>query len=48
MTEMEVVEALYAAMAASDLDHLFALVDPAVVITQDPRLPWGGRFEELR
>jgi ketosteroid isomerase-like protein len=45
MTELEVVEALYAAMAASDLDHLFALVDPAVVITQDPRLPWGGRFE---
>src|SRR4051794_27759487 len=45
MNEVKVVEAVYAAMAASDLDHLFALVDPAVVITQDPRLPWGGRFE---
>jgi len=40
-----VVEALYAAMASRDFDRLFALVDPEVVITQDPRLPWGGRFE---
>src|SRR4051794_40223047 len=30
-------------MAARDFDTLFALVDPAVVITQDERLPWGGR-----
>jgi ketosteroid isomerase-like protein len=40
-----VVEALYAAMASRDFDRLFALVDPEVVVTQDPRLPWGGRFE---
>jgi ketosteroid isomerase-like protein len=45
MTEVEVVEALYAAMAARDFERLFALVDPSVVITQDERLPWGGRFE---
>src|SRR4051794_22647946 len=45
MTDVEVVEALYAAMGARDFDRLFALVDPAIVITQDDRLPWGGRFE---
>jgi ketosteroid isomerase-like protein len=45
VTPVEVVEALYDAMAARDFDGLFALVDPDVVITQDPRLPWGGRFE---
>ena len=43
MTDVEVVEALYAAMAARDVDGLFALVDPSIVITQDDRLPWGGR-----
>jgi ketosteroid isomerase-like protein len=45
VTPVEVVQAVYAAMADRDFDRLFALVDPAVVITQDPRLPWGGRFE---
>ena len=44
-TDLAVVEALYAAMAARDLDALFALVDPSIVIVQDDRLPWGGRFE---
>lgn len=39
------VEAIYAAMAARDFAALFELLDPAVVITQDERLPWGGRFE---
>jgi len=32
-------------MATKDFAALFALVDPAIVITQDERLPWGGRFE---
>ena len=45
MTDVEVVEALYAAMAGHDFDRLFTLVDPRIVITQDDRLPWGGRFE---
>lgn len=39
------VRAIYGAMAARDYDTLFSLVDPSVVITQDPRLPWGGRHE---
>jgi hypothetical protein len=43
MTDIEVVEAIYAAMAGRDLERLFSLIDPAVVVTQDPSLPWGGR-----
>ncbi len=43
MTDIEVVEAIYAAMAAKDFDRLFELVHPEAVLTQDPRLPWGGR-----
>ena len=42
-TDVELVRAFYAAMAARDFDRLFALLDPACVITQDPALPWGGR-----
>lgn len=45
MTDIATVEAIYAAMAARDTAALFALVDPAIVITQDDRLPWGGRHE---
>ena len=43
LSPKEVVQACYEAMAARDFDRLFALVDPEVVITQDPALPWGGR-----
>jgi len=45
MTDIETVEAIYAAMAARDTDALFALLDPAIVVTQDDRIPWGGRYE---
>jgi len=45
MTDVEVVEKIYEAMAGRDYDALFALVDESVVITQDDRLPWGGRHE---
>ena len=45
MGDVEVVEAIYAAMAARDLERLVELIDPEVVVTQDERLPWGGRFE---
>jgi ketosteroid isomerase-like protein len=45
MSEVEVVRALYAAMAERDFETLFSLVDDHAVITQDPRLPWGGRFD---
>jgi ketosteroid isomerase-like protein len=45
MSNVEIVQTIYAAMAARDFDRLFAMIDPEVVITQDERLPWGGRFE---
>jgi ketosteroid isomerase-like protein len=43
MTDIEIVNDIYAAMGHRDFDALFALVDPECVITQDPALPWGGR-----
>ena len=45
MSDVEVVERIYTAMHDRDYDTLFQLVDESVVITQDDRLPWGGRFE---
>ena len=45
MSDIEIVEAIYAAMAARDFDTLFAMIDPECVITQDERVPWGGRYE---
>jgi ketosteroid isomerase-like protein len=42
---LEVVGAAYAALAEKDLDGVLALCAPAVVLTQDSALPWGGRFE---
>jgi ketosteroid isomerase-like protein len=44
-TNIEVVQAIYAAMAAKDIPAVLALVSPDIVLTQDERLPWGGRFE---
>jgi ketosteroid isomerase-like protein len=44
MSDVEVVETIYAAMAERDFDRLFALIDPECVLTQDPVLPWGGRY----
>lgn len=43
MSPLDVVQSIYAAMAARDTEQLFQLVDPDCVITQDPALPWGGR-----
>src|SRR5437763_4603072 len=43
MDKIEVVRRVYRAMAARDLDALFGLLGPDVVVTQDPALPWGGR-----
>lgn len=42
-TDVQVVRDVYAAMAAGDLTRLLELVDRECVITQDERLPWGGR-----
>jgi ketosteroid isomerase-like protein len=44
-SDIEVVQAVYAAMAERDLGGIFEQLDPSFVVTQDPRLPWGGRFE---
>lgn len=45
MNTIETVQAIYAAMHDKDLERLVELVDPTIVVTQDDRLPWGGRFE---
>ena len=41
--DISVIEAVYAAMATADFSRLFELVDENCLITQDDRLPWGGR-----
>lgn len=43
MPDIDVVRAIYEAMATRDLDRLVELVDPDCVITQDEAVPWGGR-----
>lgn len=45
MTDVEVVQAIYAAMVTRDIGRMAELIAEDVVITQDERLPWGGRFE---
>jgi ketosteroid isomerase-like protein len=40
---VELVREIYDAMAGGDFGRLFEILDPAVVVTQDPALPWGGR-----
>ena len=44
MDDVDVVMALYAAMAARDVEALLRLLDAECVVTQDPTLPWGGRY----
>ena len=44
MSDTEVVREIYEAMAARDVSKLLALIDKTCVITQDPALPWGGRY----
>lgn len=43
MSDTEVITQVYEAFASQDLDRLIELVHPECVITQDSRLPWGGR-----
>ena len=45
MSDVDVVTKIYEAMAARDYDTLFQLIDESAVLTQDDRLPWGGRYE---
>jgi ketosteroid isomerase-like protein len=42
--DVETVRAIYAAMTTRDVEALLALVDEGCVVTQDPALPWGGRY----
>ncbi len=42
-SDIEVIEAVYAAMAAGDVAKLFELIDEGCVISQDACLPWGGQ-----
>ena len=44
MTDVEIVTEIYAAMAARDFGKALDLIDDTCVITQDGRLPWGGRY----
>jgi uncharacterized protein len=43
--DVQLVREIYEAMAARDIGRLQTIIDPSCVITQDPALPWGGRFE---
>ena len=42
-SDVEVVNDVYAAMTGGDVVRLFELFHEDCVITQDQRLPWGGR-----
>ncbi|MEY2430387.1 MAG: uncharacterized protein QOC92_112 [Acidimicrobiaceae bacterium] len=39
---IEVVRAIYSAMAARDIERLLELIDERCTVDQDPALPWGG------
>jgi ketosteroid isomerase-like protein len=45
MNDLELVESIYQAFEAKDLDAVLAVCHPDCVVTQDDRLPWGGRYE---
>jgi ketosteroid isomerase-like protein len=44
MSNIGVVQAVYTGMAARDVEQILANLSAECVITQDARLPWGGRF----
>lgn len=44
MSDVAAVERVYRALADKDIASLLELFGPDCVITQDERLPWGGRF----
>lgn len=44
MSDVAIVERWYEALAARDLAAIAELLHPEAVITQDERLPWGGRW----
>jgi ketosteroid isomerase-like protein len=44
VSDIDVVRGYYEALAARDIERVLAVVDESCVITQDDRLPWGGRY----
>lgn len=42
--DVDVVRAIYSAMADADIARLFELLDAECIVDQDARLPWGGRY----
>ncbi len=42
---LALVRSAYECLGRADLDGFLALLADGVVLTQDPALPWGGRFE---
>lgn len=44
MTGKTVVESIYDAFGRNDLDEVMRWCAADIVVTQDPALPWGGRF----
>jgi ketosteroid isomerase-like protein len=44
VSDIDVVRGYYEALAARDIERALAVVDESCVITQDDRLPWGGRY----
>ena len=43
-SDTEVVTKIYEAMSAKDFAAIFERIDESFVVTQDDRLPWGGRY----
>jgi ketosteroid isomerase-like protein len=43
-TNVEIIEAVYAAMKDGDVEAVLARCAPDVTITQTDELPWGGHF----
>ena len=41
---LDIVQSIYDGFARDDLDVVLGFCAEGVVIVQDPRLPWGGRF----
>jgi ketosteroid isomerase-like protein len=47
MSNTDIINRVYAAFESGDITTVFELCDPSVIVTQDPALPWGGRYEGI-
>ncbi len=47
MSNIAIIEELYAAFAEGDVGRILELCDPDCVVVQDSALPWGGQYEGL-